>query len=553
MVISELAAAKNAKVYSYLRFSDVKQAAGSSADRQTQYAARWARERGLVLDEALSLRDEGLSAFHQRHVKQGALGTFLRAIEDGRIAPGSFLVVEGLDRLSRAEPIQAQAQLAQVVNAGITVVTASDGREYNRERLKANPMDLVYSLLVMIRAHEESDTKSKRVRAAIRRQCEAWQAGTYRGVIQNGKDPQWVERIDGEWRIVESRAEAVRMAVRLYKEGHGAMAIADRLKAAGLSATKIGATASHFYKLFRRKALVGAKVLEVGDTEYVLEGYYPSILSKEEFDELQVALSQRGRRKGKGEIPGIITGMKLTHCGYCGSAMVAQNLTTRRRDENGKVQDGHRRLSCCADQSGRRCPVERMSTSVAPIEHALLTYCADQINLSALLDRSTIDGPAKQRLAVARTRASELDGQLKRLTDVLLQDEGTPPATLLRKVRELEDELVKTRDVIASAEAELATLSRKVPAAAEAWAGLVDAVKAQDYDARLKARQLVADTFSRIVVYRQGLDVPEAGASKYLDLMLIPHGGAARMLRIHRKTGAWVAAEDVLVDAGDTA
>ena len=149
--------AKNAKVYSYLRFSDAKQSAGSSADRQAQYAAKWAKDRGLTLDETLSLRDEGLSAFHQHHVKQGALGTFLGAVDDGRIPYGSVLVVEGLDRLSRAEPIQAQAQLAQIVNAGITVVTACDGREYNRERLKANPMDLVYSLLVMIRAHEESD------------------------------------------------------------------------------------------------------------------------------------------------------------------------------------------------------------------------------------------------------------------------------------------------------------------------------------------------------------------------------------------------------------
>lgn len=144
-----------------------------------EYAARWAAERGFELDASLSLRDEGLSAFHQRHVKQGALGVFLRAVEDGRIAAGSVLVVEGLDRLSRAEPIQAQAQLAQIVNAGITVVTASDGREYNRARLKAQPMDLVYSLLVMIRAHEESDTKSKRVKAAIRRQCEGWIAGAH--------------------------------------------------------------------------------------------------------------------------------------------------------------------------------------------------------------------------------------------------------------------------------------------------------------------------------------------------------------------------------------
>ncbi|CAG9266554.1 hypothetical protein BCEP4_410069 [Burkholderia cepacia] len=166
------------RVYSYLRFSDPKQAAGGSVDRQLEYAARWAADHEMALDASLSLRDEGLSAYRQRHVRQGALGVLLRAVEDGRMPAGSVLIVEGLDRLSRAEPRQAQAQLAQIVNAGITVVTASDGREYNRERLKAQPMDLVYSLLVMIRAHEESDTKSKRVKAAIRRQCQGWIAGS---------------------------------------------------------------------------------------------------------------------------------------------------------------------------------------------------------------------------------------------------------------------------------------------------------------------------------------------------------------------------------------
>lgn len=180
-------------VYSYLRFSDPRQAAGNSADRQAEYAKSWAAARGLTLDESLSLRDEGLSAFHQRHIKQGALGVFLQAVDEGRIPAGSVLVVEGLDRLSRAEPIQAQAQLAQIINAGITVVTASDGREYNRERLKAQPMDLVYSLLVMIRAHEESDTKSKRVKASIKRLCDGWVAGHYRGLIRNGSDPRWVQ------------------------------------------------------------------------------------------------------------------------------------------------------------------------------------------------------------------------------------------------------------------------------------------------------------------------------------------------------------------------
>ncbi|MGE7139682.1 recombinase family protein [Luteibacter sp. NPDC031894] len=533
-------------MYSYLRFSDVKQSAGSSADRQAQYAERWARDHGLVLDQALSLRDEGLSAYHQRHVTQGALGTFLRAIDEGRIAPGSVLVVEGLDRLSRAEPIQAQAQLAQVVNAGITVVTASDGREYNRERLKANPMDLVYSLLVMIRAHEESDTKSKRVRAAIRRQCEGWMTGTFRGRIRNGTDPTWVRWVDGAWQLVPDRVDAVRLAIRLFLEGHGAVAIIERMRGVGLSFTE-RSTGSHLYKLLRLPALVGARTLSVGDTEYRLEGYYPALLTHDEFAELQVALTHRRRRKGKGEIPGIITGLRLAYCGYCGSAMVAQNLTSRRRDELGRVQDGHRRIACCADQAGRRCPVRGHSTSIAPIEHALLTYCADQINLNALLDRGSRDAPAKQRVAKARKDEAECERKLARLTDVLLQDDGAPPPTLLRKVREIESELEAARAAVSAAEAEVATLSRKTPAAAQAWAELVDAVKAQDYDARMKARQLVADTFAKIVIYRRGLQ-PAEERSTAMDLMLLPHGGVARILRVHRKTGEWIAAEDASID-----
>lgn len=126
-------------VYSYLRFSDPKQSTGSSTDRQLAYAKKWASEHGLQLDSSLTLRDEGLSAYHQQHIKSGALGVFLRAVEDGRVPHGSVLIVEGLDRLSRAEPIQAQAQLAQIVNAGITVVTASDGKAYSSTRLKESP------------------------------------------------------------------------------------------------------------------------------------------------------------------------------------------------------------------------------------------------------------------------------------------------------------------------------------------------------------------------------------------------------------------------------
>ncbi|MCI0146655.1 recombinase family protein [Paraburkholderia sediminicola] len=538
------------RVYSYLRFSDPKQAAGSSADRQMEYANRWAAEHGMQLDEALSLRDEGLSAYHQRHVKQGALGVFLVAVDEGRIAPGSVLVVEGLDRLSRAEPIQAQAQLAQIINAGITVVTASDGREYNRERLKAQPMDLVYSLLVMIRAHEESDTKSKRVKAAIRRQCQGWLAGTFRGIIRNGKDPHWTRVIEGgRFELEPDRALAVRTMIDLFRQGHGAIHTIRLLDERGLSITNGGNQSPHLYKIIRNRALIGEKTLEVDGEVYRLPNYYPALLTEAEFAELQHLAEQRGRRKGKGEIPGIVTGLSITYCGYCGTAVVGQNLMSRKRKENGHPQDGHRRIICVGYSHNAGCRVAG-SCSVVPVERAVMNFCADQMNLTRLLEGDDGSTTLAGRLAQARQRVKDFEVQITRITDAMLADSDAPPVAFAKKARELETQLATEQKKTDALEHELAASAKNAtPAAAEAWAALVHGVEELDYDARTQARQLVADTFSKIVVFRKGFDLTH-NPDDTIDLLLVAKHGNTRMLRVDRRTGAWKAAEDLDV-SGD--
>ena len=506
------------------------------------YAAKWAAEHGLQLDDKLSLRDEGLSAYHQRHIKSGALGAFLAAVEEGRIPQGSVLVVEGLDRLSRAEPIQAQAQLAQIVNAGITVVTASDGKQYSREHLKANPMDLVYSLLVMIRAHEESDTKSKRVTASIRKQCEGWIAGTYRGLIRNGKDPVWLRLVDGKWEEIPERVAAVREALRLYQAGFGATKIIERLTEQGLSLTGRGPQSLQIYRLVKQRALVGEKELTLGKEAYQLPGYYPALLSRAQWDALQSAAGGRGRRKAKGPVPHILTGLGITVCGYCGRAMVGQNIGTRNRDENGRIQDGHRRLHCTSTSHGG-CKVSG-STSVAPFERALMAYCSDIVNLQALYGADRTAGPM-MILAKARKDLAEVTTKLERLTDAILasSEEGTP-AAFARRARELEAEQGLLNAQIQAAERDLAAASRQdIKGVDRAWRRLAEDVEAQDYEARLQARQLVADTFERIVIYHRGVRPGPEGKGP-MDMMLLAKGGQARLLRIDRQ-GKLLVAETV--------
>lgn len=524
-------------VYSYLRFSSAKQGTGSSIDRQLEYARRWAADNGMTLDESLTMRDEGLSAYHQRHVKTGALGAFLIAIEEGRIPPGSVLIVEGLDRLSRAEPILAQAQLAQIINAEITIVTAIDGKQYNRDKLKANPMDLVYSLLVMIRAHEESETKSKRVKAAIRRHCDAWASGKTNLTSRLGKHPQWLRFEDGTWRIIQERAAGIRRAIELFREGWGHMRITEDLIASGLQLGNTLPNSNQIYRIIRNPALKGVKVLDIDGESYRLANYYPALISDIDFAELQMLMEQRARTGiAIGKIPGILTGIGVAFCGYCGSAMVANNVTTRTR-KDGSLSEGNRRLLCSCKAARRECPMPS-TCAAGPIERAIMTYCSDQMNLTALLHgQGSQETILRQRLASERLKLSEIDARIARMTDLMLAaDAGDTPAAFVRKARELEAERSAALVGVQQIEQSIVMVGRTTtPAAAEVWAALRQGVAAMDHDCRLQARRLIADTFERIVIYPRGMALDPDGSS--VDVLLVARGGGSRLLSIERKGG----------------
>lgn len=526
------------KVYSYLRFSDPRQASGSSVDRQAEYARNWAAARGLVLDEALSMSDHGLSGYHQRHVTHGALGVFLRAVEDGQIEAGSVLVVESFDRLSRAEPLKAQAQLTQIIHAGLTVVTAGDGQEYSLETIKANPYKLIHSLVVMIRAHDESDTKSKRVRAAIRRQCEGWIAGTWRGVIRNGHDPHWVRREGAGWVLVEDRAAALRHAAMRFLDGLGATMIMRELADAGMSLTESGKlNSTTLYRTLRNRILIGERAFSIDGEVYRLPGYYPALLTEDEFDALQRALDRRGNRRGVGEIPSILTGMGICTCGYCGAAIVSQNQMARSRQSDGRPWPGHRRLICTSNASGHGCPVPG-SIQAAPVERALILYCADSMRMDALARGGDQGQAQRAELAASRRRMAEAETRLDRLAAALATDDGAVPITVLRQMRELEAQAALEKAAIEVLERELG--SRHPPATpdmAEKWLALIDGVESLDTDARLQARELVRAAFSGIVIWHAG---NPAGDSSVIDLELSARQGGSTRIRIDKATGGLI-------------
>ncbi|NMF88331.1 recombinase family protein [Aromatoleum petrolei] len=107
------------KAYSYIRFSTPSQSGGDSFRRQTEIAREYAELNGLELAD-LKFTDLGRSAFHGANLKRGELKDFLHAVESGTVAPGSFLLVEALDRLSRAPPSKSQRLLLDLIDSGMS-------------------------------------------------------------------------------------------------------------------------------------------------------------------------------------------------------------------------------------------------------------------------------------------------------------------------------------------------------------------------------------------------------------------------------------------------
>jgi DNA invertase Pin-like site-specific DNA recombinase len=285
--------------FSYLRFSTPEQSAGDSHRRQLAMAEKYAADHHLRLDQSLSFRDLGVSAYRGKNAKEGALRAFLDAIEHNLVPPNSFLLVESLDRLSRDRILSAQALFLQIVQAGVTIVTLVDQRAYSLESLNQNPLDLIISLVSMMRANEESEIKSRRIRAAFDIKREKLSVRPW-----SARCPGWL-RLDeqsNKFIVVEERAEVVRGIYRDVLAGVGHPTIVRRLNEDRVPLFGHGNQKGKIWQLplirhwLRSPTVIGTHIAYV--SEYIdgvrhvhpqasLENYYPAIIDKSDWEKVQ--------------------------------------------------------------------------------------------------------------------------------------------------------------------------------------------------------------------------------------------------------------------------
>ena len=311
------------KAYSYIRFSTPDQIKGDSLRRQLEGSRHWADEHGYELDT--SLRDLGISAYSGANRTMGSLKKFIDLIEQGHIEAGSVLILESLDRLSREELTKSLNLFISILSADIKIVTLADSQEYTAASIN-NIGNLVISLVSMARAHEESAMKSKRVRASL----EARVANAHNKKV-SGRCPNWLRynKSKDEFEPIEERCELIREMFRKAIAGVGMNRISQELNE---SKTPVWGAAqgwenSYIRVILKSRMLLGeyqahthqsGKKVPVGEP---VKGYYPAVISEEDFYAAQTGIAQRKVKRGRRgkQFTNLLQGM--CYCIKCHSKM----------------------------------------------------------------------------------------------------------------------------------------------------------------------------------------------------------------------------------------
>jgi DNA invertase Pin-like site-specific DNA recombinase len=213
--------------YSYIRFSSVQQSGGDSVRRQTTAARDWCSRSGVRLDESLTFRDLGRSAYlgeHRKNPDRCALAAFLKLVKDDRVPRGSYLIIESLDRLTREHVRAGLMLLLGLIEAGVRIVQLSPSELVYDER--SDEMGLMLAIVELSRGHRESKRKSDLIKSVWNKRRQQARDGQ---VSYTGMLPAWVEEHGGKLRLIPERAAVVKKIFRLATDGYGLTAITRKL------------------------------------------------------------------------------------------------------------------------------------------------------------------------------------------------------------------------------------------------------------------------------------------------------------------------------------
>ncbi|EPJ0504591.1 recombinase family protein [Klebsiella variicola] len=431
------------KLYSYVRWSTDKQTGNTSLERQTEKAKQYAAIHGL---EYVQLLDAGVSAFRAKNSTSGKLAGFISAVESGVIPSDSWLYVENLDRLSRADATTANELFLRLLRLGLTLVTGMDGKTFTRDSVNQNPTDLMLSILLFMRANEESLTKQKRAFETTLKLIERYRSGLPVNIKSAGSSPWWIDASGPNNESVKQHPihfKAAKEAVRLLLSGWGNYRVTNYLndnckiypppagKKSKNEKKEVRWTVPNIKKMRLNRALMGEKVLTLNNVTHHLENYFPPVCTPAEFARLQDVASNNKMPQGEQkQVITLLSGMGILRCGHCGGAMTSFSKQEKIRY---MCESGKKRMSSCKAWSVSGELVERCL--LQPLITGYISLVMDkqdsEQSISGLIDSKRGELEAIQSQIDNTTTAISMGGNLGSLVALLQGLESRKSAILV--------------------------------------------------------------------------------------------------------------------------
>lgn len=338
----------------YSRFSSAAQGkeGRDSVRRQSTNGKAYADKLGLRLVE---VTDKGVSAFKAKNnANTGKLADLIKSAESGKIPKGTILIVESLDRVSRQTPLDALAIFQRLLKAGLEIHTLTDNQIYTAESVQDNFYQLLGSLFVMSRAHEESKTKSGRIKESIasRKRKTALQ-----GEVWHGSRPSWIDLIDGK-PVLNDRAKIMQRIFQMALSGDGDAKICLTLNKEGIPSARKDKQwdTTSLRKMMNNPAVYGSLVIDYNaETDATkparmetkeIKGYYPALISFDDFNRLKSIKAKKAPVTGRRSKNDFNVFAGLLKCGCCGQSMQLHQL---------KKKDKHYYSFKCASKTKNPC------------------------------------------------------------------------------------------------------------------------------------------------------------------------------------------------------
>jgi DNA invertase Pin-like site-specific DNA recombinase len=403
-------------------------------------AQEWCEQHGHVLDTSLVLEDLGMSGFSGANLKKGALKALHQLCQDGKIEPGTILLIEALDRLTRMPLPEAAALMLSLINSGLTIVTLTDGKVWDQSGM-ANLEPFLMSVLTLFRGHQESEYKSSRLRKTFAHHRDIGSQQAF------GSAPGWLSRADkhSPWLVDQEKAEVVRKVFEMCALGYGSKSIAKQANKENWPVpTRLNRTDGRWHAqmpgiLLRNRAVLGEHEHHIHTHEARAESwhglptgrvnpdYYPRIVDEGLWNRAQASIeTRRVAKRRDAHYFNIWTG--LLFCGHCGAPL--QRKAETRGRSHGSVD--------CADKIAgiTKCP----PMAINHLDLALLQSLY-RIGISLGIKPNQ---DRESEIAALEGRQRELNVSSERLAEAIAIT-NTPIKPLTAKLNQVASELHEIR------------------------------------------------------------------------------------------------------------